>query len=84
MAIPEDELDELEDELDEELEEVLEEELDEELDEEVEEDEEDELDEELEELLELEVPAPPQPAKVTEANNSSAPKMGGFFRLNFL
>lgn len=79
LAIPEEELDELE----EELEEDDELELDE-LDELARPD--DELEEELEdELLELEVlVAPPQPAKVTAAKNSIELKTIGFLGLVFI
>lgn len=87
LAIPEEELDELEEELDEELEEEDELELDE-LDELARPDDEleEELEEELEdELLELEVlVAPPHPAKVTAAKNSIELRTIGFLGLVFI
>lgn len=83
LAIPEDELDELEDELelDEELDDEDELELDE-LEELLRPDE--ELDEELEdELLELEEPvAPPHPVKLAIANNT-APRPNFFLKHKF-
>lgn len=87
LAIPEDELDELEDEL--ELDEELDDEDELELELELDELEEllrpdEELDEELEdELLELEEPvAPPHPAKLAIANNT-APRPSFFLKHKF-